>query len=256
MNSIVRLTVVVVALAGCSFLNSGSTSPGIAGRTFLSTGVTVGGAPRPLVNGTQIRLSFTTDGSFGAQAGCNIMGGTYRLTDGILTIEGGGMTEMGCDQDRHDQDDWLFEVLGSRPTVAVSGNNLVITAGDTVITLVDREIAEPDLALVGPLWTVTSIISGDAVSSVPGEVVATLKFDAAGGVTFATGCNSGGGRYTIEGSTIRFSDLVTTDMACGGAAGGMEATVLGVLNGSPAFSIDSNQLRLRVGPNGLDLTGA
>ncbi|MCI0345498.1 MAG: META domain-containing protein [Chloroflexi bacterium] len=256
MNTFLRLTVVTVALAGCGLLNAGSSAPGIAGRTFLSTGVTVGGAPHALVNGTQIRLSFTADGSFGAQAGCNIMGGTYRLDGGILTIQGGGMTEMGCDPARHDQDDWLFEILGSRPTLALNGNNLVLTAGDTVITLVDREVAEPDLVLVGPTWTVTSVITGDAVSSIPAGVVASLTFDAAGGVTFNTGCNSGGGRYTIEGSTIRFSDLVTTDIACGGAAGAMEATVLGILNGAPTFAIDASQLSLRVGSGGIDLTGA
>jgi hypothetical protein len=55
-------------------------------RTFLSTAITDGGAPHDLVAGTRIRLTFGTDGQLGVSAGCNMMGGSYRLDGDILRL--------------------------------------------------------------------------------------------------------------------------------------------------------------------------
>lgn len=250
------LLLVTLTIAGCSLLAgaTGSTLT-IAGRTFLSTGVTQGGEPRPLVDGTRIRLTFGADGSYGAQAGCNMMGGTYRVDGATLRFEGGWMTEMACDHDRDDQEVWFSKFLGSGPLVALSGNELKLTSGDTVITLLDREIAEPDLPLVGPGWTVTTIIDNEVAANL-GDVVATLVFDAAGKVTFNAGCNTGGGTYKVEGDRISFSDLLTTDMACDGPQAQMEAAFMRTLQGNPTWAIEASNLRLMVGNQGLELIGA
>ena len=252
--TLLRTLLVAVTLTGCTFL--GGRAAGLEGRTFLSTAVTDGGAPRGLVAGTRIRISFNADGAIGASAGCNMMGGTYRVDGGTLRFEGGSMTEMGCDPERHAQDDWLFTFLGSGPSVALSGNDLVLTSSSVVIRLVDREIAEPDLALVGPTWTVVSIVDGDAVSSVPFDVVATLTFGADGQVAVSTGCNDGGGTYAVAGETISFSNVGLTKRACDGAAGQMETAVLAVLTADRVlFGVDASVLSLRVAGGGLDLSG-
>lgn len=244
------------ALAGCGLLG-GDASAGVGGRTFLSTGVTVAGAPKPLVADTQVRLNFTKDGSIGAQAGCNSFGGTYRLEGAVLRIDGGGMTEMGCDPDRMAQDDWLFGLLGSGPTISLAGNELIVRSGDTVITLIDREIAEPDLALVGPTWTVVSLVSGDAVSSIPDGVVATLVFAADGQVAVQTGCNAGAGSYTVAGNAIRFGEIMMTLIGCDGAAAQMEEAVLQLLNADAVtFQIEASTLSLRIPGGGLDFRGS
>ena len=154
MQHFLRSLILAVALVGCGFLNAGAAS--VAGRTFLSTGVTVAGAPRSLETGTRIRLVFGANGDFGAQAGCNTMGGTYRIDGATLRIENAGITEMGCDAKLMAQDDWLFELLGSGLTATLSGNDLTLQAGDSILRFLDREIAEPDLPLVGPTWTVTT----------------------------------------------------------------------------------------------------
>ena len=154
----------VLVVAGCT-----SAAPaGLDGRTFLSTAVTDGGGARDLVPGTRIRLSFD-DGRIGVQAGCNTMGASYRLDGGRLRITDAATTEMGCDPARQAQDDWVFAFLGAGPTVALAGDELTLTAGSTAIRFLDREVAEPDLPLVGTTWTVVSLIGGDAVSSVPQE---------------------------------------------------------------------------------------
>lgn len=261
MKRSIPILMVAVILAACAAASpSGSGSPGapagLDGRTFLSTRVTVAGADRPLVEGTQIRLTFQ-DGRVGASGGCNTFGGTYLVSGARLFISGAGMTEMACDEDRMAQDEWLFAFLGSTPDIALDGDQLVLSSGDTVVTLLDREIADPDLPLTGTTWSVTSIINGGAVSSIPDTVQATLTFFADGTVQFATGCNTGGGRVEITDDTLRFSDLVMTEMACGGAAGEMETAVLRVLTAElVGYQIEAGSLTLMAGPFGLGLAGA
>jgi heat shock protein HslJ len=250
-----RLSVLVIGLVLLAACGSGS-GPSLDGRTFLSTAVTDGGAPFDLVPNTRIRLSFT-DGQLGASAGCNTIGGTYRIDGDTLVFEGGGMTEMGCDPDRHAQDDWLSEVLGARPTIVLTGNDLSLTAGDVVIRLLDREVADPDLALVGTLWTVDSIFSGGAVSSVPAGAVATIRFDEDGRVSVNTGCNSGQGSYEVTDGTLRLLDIAVTEMACPGDAGALESAVLPVLGADElTYAIEAGSLTLMAGDIGLGLRGS
>jgi heat shock protein HslJ len=225
-------------------------------REFLSTGITDGGAPFPLVPGTRIRLTFA-DTAVGASVGCNQFGGSYRIDGGRLIVEGGGMTEMGWDAGRDQQDQWLFAFLGSKPSAVLAGTDLTLDNGRTIIKLVDRTIAEPDLHIVGPTWTVTSIIDGDAVSSVPAGLTATLGFGADGSIAVNDGCNRGGGKWTAAGTGITISDLFLTKMACDGPASALESSVLRVLNqGSVQASIKANLLTLQAGGRGLQLTAA
>ena len=165
-KTLIGLLVVALMAAGCG---AGAAVDPLGGRDFLSTSVTADGEPFALVDGTRVRLSFA-DGRLTASAGCNTIGYTYQLDGDTLVVEGGAMTEMGCDPALHDQDEWLSEFLASRPTVAANGNDLVLTSDGTVMDLLDAEVAEPDLALAGTLWTVDSIISADAVSSIPAGV--------------------------------------------------------------------------------------
>jgi heat shock protein HslJ len=240
-----------LALAACA----GVPGPSLDGTEWLSIAVTEDGVDRPLVDGTRIRLSFT-DGQVGASVGCNTMGGAYRIEGGRLIFEGGGMTEMGCDDERHAQDDWLFGFLGSQPSVAQDGDKLTLTSGATVITLQDREVAEPDLPLVGTTWTVDSIISGGAVSSVPGGANATLVFADDGQLAIDSGCNTGGGTYEVTDDTVRIREVFTTLIDCPGDVAQLEAAVMSVLNaGDLEFAIDAGTLTLMAGDQGLGLRG-
>lgn len=236
--------------------SSGSPPPaGLDGRTFLSTQVLVDGRERLLVPGTRIRIDFR-DGRIGVAAGCNRLGGDYRIDGDVLRIANAAVTEMGCDPERHAQDEWLFDFLGQGPTVALAGDVLTLSLGTTTITLLDREVAEPDLALVGTDWVLSSILTGGTASSVPAGVVARLRFGADGQVEVETGCNSGGGPYRVDGDRLVFGDLILTKRACIGPAGEVEAAVLTILGAKEVvFGIDGPTLRLVAGSRGLDFQG-
>lgn len=239
----------VGSLAACSAAGS----PQLTDRAFLSVAVTDGGAAKVLVAGTRIRLGFE-GANLSASAGCNIIGGPFRIDAGVLITDALAMTEMGCDAGRDAQDQWLAQLLGSRPTVRLAGNELTLESGSIVVRLMDRKVVEPDVAIAGPTWTVVSIIIGGSVSSVPAGGTATVVFNADGTVDVNAGCNQGGGTWKPVAGGIEISPLGLTKMACEGAAGQLESAVLAVLGaGTISASIDSTTLTLQAGGNGLQL---
>ena len=246
-----RPILILLALTACS---TGPEQP-FDGTEWLSTAVTEDGADRALVDGTRIRVSFT-DGELAASAGCNTMGGAYRIEEGLLVVEGGAITEMGCDEQRHAQDDWLFGFLGSQPAVAQEGDKLTLTSEETVIALQDREVAEPDLPLTGTTWTVDTILAGDAATSVPADLVATLTFNRDGTVEIAAGCSPGTGTYEVSDGSLRIRDIETIETDCEDAARQLEAAVLPMLGADEInYLIDAGSLTLDAGNEGLVLRG-
>jgi heat shock protein HslJ len=93
-------------------------------------------------------------------------------------------------------------------------------------------------------------VSGDAVSSVPAGVEASI--DIAGGrVDVRPGCNSGGGPVEITADTLTFGPIVTTKMACEANAMSVETAVLAVLSGAVGYAIDADVLTVTAGGAGL-----
>lgn len=233
-----------------------SGGPELAGRTLVATGITEGGAAYELVDGTEVSLDFR-DSEVTARAGCNTIIGSFQMEGETLAYTGGAMTEMGCEPELHDQDQWLLDFLESQPTVAVEGDGTVLLTSDsTEMALVDRAVAHPPLPLEGTVWTVESIISADVISSTPAEATATLTFDGEGSLGVEPGCNTGGGDYELDGDTITLGPIATTLMACEGAKGELENAVLDVLNkGELTVSIEGDTLTLMAGEDGLELRG-
>jgi heat shock protein HslJ len=207
---------------------------------FVSSSVTEQGKPRALVEGSSIELHFTDDGRLIANAGCNMMQGPVSLGGGKLSVSDLSSTAMGCPSpDLHKQDDWLSKLLSATPSWRMDGANLVVTGSDAEIVLA----TEASAVLEGGTWTVDSLVTGDAVSSVPGAVSATLAFSD-GKVNVFAGCNSGSASYEVGGQAITFASLLHTDKACGPDEMLVEKAVLAALNGQVTYKIDRQTLSL------------
>ena len=230
--------------------NPGGNDPrGIDGRTFLSTKV----EGQTLVDGSTIRLSFNGT-NIGVSAGCNSMGGRFAVDgDRLLTDQMGG-TDMACDPALMDQDRWVTEFLNGA-TIALDGDTLVLTRGDTTVTLTDREVADPDRPLLGTRWVLDGIVAGDAVSSVPVGVTASLVFSD-GQVDVEAGCNAGSGGIQVVDDTITFSGIALTKMACEADAMAVEAAMGAVLTGAVGYQIEAGVLTLRTANAGLNFRAA
>ncbi|MFC6420664.1 META domain-containing protein [Ornithinimicrobium tianjinense] len=253
----VALAVPLLLLTACGELVGPAGRPDVAGRTFLSSGVTEDGAPRDLVEGTRVRLSFT-DEEISASAGCNTMGGTFRIIDGTLLVGDLAMTEMGCPDGLAEQDTWLAGLLGAEPALSLEEDTLTLTTGSTVLTLQDREVADPDLPLQGTVWRLDSFISGDAVSSVPAGVEASLTFGPDGTLEVQAGCNTGSAPYTLgeDGTSVSVGDAVMTLKACDDERGLVERMVMEVLSSNELeVDITARTLTLQAHGRGLGLRG-
>lgn len=222
---------------------------GLEGRTFLSTGA-IG---RTLAPDSVVRLSFGA-GQIGASGGCNSMGGPYAIDGDRLVVQQLAMTEMACEPALMVQDQWLAGLLDGA-TIALAGDTLTVTKDGVGLTLLDREVADPDRPLVGTRWVVDGLVSADAVSSVPVGVTAALTF-APGWVDVEAGCNQGGGAVTVTDATLTFGPIALTKMACEGGAMEVERTVLAVLSGEVGYDVDAGTLTLDAGAAGLILRAA
>ena len=251
------LTIATVTILGaCSSAgapaspNASAQTPGLAGRTFLSTdlqGLT-------LVPGSRITLTFKDDGSLGASAGCNSMGGAYAIDGDRLTTGQMMTTEMGCAEPLMKQDSWLSSFI-SDVKFTLDGDTLTLDDGTVTVTLLDQKFATPDHPIEGTLWVVDGIVTGEAVSSIPTGVTASLRIvDGQAEVRF--GCNTGGGPVEVTPDTLTFGPMISTKMACEPDAMAMEAAVSTILAGTITYTIQVDTLTLDAGANGLILRAA
>jgi heat shock protein HslJ len=232
--------------------SGGEPSPELDGREFVSTAI----EGQDLVAGSEVRISFQ-DGSLSANAGCNTMNGGYELDGSTLQVESMAMTMMACEEQLMAQDELVSGLLTSGPTVALDGDVLTIASDEVTLTMLDREVAEPDLALEGVTWQLESIVADEAVSSVPAGVESTLVFGDDGTVAVDTGCNSGSGGVEVGDGTMTFDALATTLRFCEGDAGEVEIAVTTTLQGEVAYTIDSDVLSIRADDgSGLDYRAA
>ena len=220
----------------------------IDGRTYLSTG----SAGHTVVDGSRVRMEFT-DGVLHVDAGCNQMTTTYRLEDDVLRVDSFATTEKACDQLLMDQDVWVARFLQGSPSLAATGDTLVITGAESeTLTLLDRVVADPDRPLDGTEWIVESIVTADAVESVPAGATAALIITD-GSASIEAGCNMGNADVEVDDETLTFGPVALTATACEAEAMALEEHVLAVLQDEVEYSITADRLTLRNGDIGLDL---
>ncbi|MEI6401285.1 MAG: META domain-containing protein [Actinomycetota bacterium] len=222
----------------------------LAGKTYLSqttTGITL--APDAV-----LRISFE-DGRISVSGGCNGMGGDVTFEGDAMTVGPMMSTQMACDQSLMDQDSAVQAFLTAGTTVSVDGDTLTLTGGEATITLLDREVADPDRPLADTAWTVTGVISSDAISSGWGSAVASLTI-VDGQAQVNTGCNRGVATVTVDeaAGTIAFGPLALTKMMCDDDAMRLEQEISRVLTGTATYSIEAGSLTLMNGTDGLQLT--
>jgi heat shock protein HslJ len=244
------MTLAAAMVAACTSGAASSGGPSAAatlsvdGRTYISTDAT----GVSLVAGSRVRLSFA-DGSLNANAGCNSMSGAYTIADDRLRTTEMAMTEMGCAEPLMQQDQWLAALLGNA-SISLAGDTLTLDDGTVRITLLDREVASPDKPIEGTLWVLDGIVSGDAVSSVPSGVTASIRI-ADGRVDLDTGCNVGGGTVAVTDGTLAFGPVALTKRACEPGQAAVEAAMASTLSGTVRYTIEADELTLDGGDAGL-----
>lgn len=204
-------------------------------------------------------LTLTFDGdNLSVNAGCNTMNSTYTIADSVLKWSGVPMaTQMACDEALMAQDTWIAGLLtkGMDAEGLDGGATLTLTSGDVEITL-EGVAASP---ITGTTWTLTGTIANEAVSSIPAAAESsppTLTIDEEGTVGVFAGCNRGSGTVDITETTLTFSPLALTKMACTGPGAELETQVTTVLDGETDYTVDGETLTITNGTSGLVYTAS
>ncbi|HEY6737919.1 MAG TPA: META domain-containing protein [Actinopolymorphaceae bacterium] len=249
------IAAVAATACGTETLEPRGETADLGGRTYLSTKASDDGRARGLVPGTRISLTFTKDDRLIAHAGCNTMTGPVSIADGrlVLGAEGLAVTEMGCDAERHAQDEWLSRLLTSKPSVEARDDSLAVESESTRVELVDREVVDPDRPVEGTRWTLTTVIEQETASSTPtGEDQVFVEFGR-GRVTGSDGCNRFTGKAVVGDRSIELGSIVSTEKACvDPQAARVQRHVNEVLTGEVDYEVEARTLTLH-GANGVDL---
>lgn len=213
----------------------------LRGKTFRAMAVTEDGKSRQLAPKTELTVEFTDDGRLIARAGCNIMQGQVDTGDGTLTVDGRlAMTQMGCDQARHDQDEFVAGVLSANPKWELTDGRLTIRTGTTVFDMAAENETARDLK--GTTWVLDTLVDGDVASSMPaGAPEVTLVFDGKK-VVAETHCNGYTAEYVVAGDTITFTPGASTLMACAPEIMRGEKAVADALRDEVTYEITADRL--------------
>ena len=196
-------------------------------------------APRP----ARFRLE---QGRIAGSAGCNLIGGSYTLSDTSLSFKANlTSTMMACPEPLMKQEQAVSVALTRVASYRLDGETLELldAMGEPLVRLRWQRPGP----LVGPLWQLTGYNNGKhANSSVRGGTEITIEFRDDGTLGGSDGCNRYMSGYTLTGEALTIGPLASTRMACKGPEGAAEqarayAEALGTVS---AYRIEGNELTL------------
>lgn len=185
----------------------------------------------------------------GGTAACNIYGGTIARDGSSISIGALSMTEMGCDEATMALESAYLEALAA-VTAADRAESILLLEGPNVDLTFALEVPEPAAALVGTTWSLESMVTADAVSSVLGP--ATLVLEEGGTMRGSTGCRDFTARYELSGADLRVSDLAVDQVECEEGVASQDAHVLETFEGQVRVSIEGSRLSIGGVDRGLD----
>ncbi len=214
---------------------------------------TVDGTDLELIASHPITLQRRGDEVTGTAA-CN--GYSGAIVGGATLFEGFAVTEMACDPPETMALESLFlQALGRVDTAVVEddpgGSGMLVLSGDGVELRFEQVAPTPDADLEGTQWMLDTLLDADAARSTLGDTAAGLRLDA-GRITGTDGCNTFEGAYELDGDTLRVGSLAQTTRGCAPEVLEQARTIMSVLTGDPAVTLDGDRLTLRTG-SGLGL---
>jgi heat shock protein HslJ len=247
----VAIAAIAVALGACGSSPTGAALD-LDGAWVLREG-SHDGRPVPIV--ADARITIAIDGSeIGGTAACNLYGGTIEQDGSQITIGALTTTEMACAEPVMESEAAYLGALTGVTTATRDGDNLVLSGPGVELVFILLPPV-PTAELVGTPWTLDSLISGDAVSSVAGEP-ALLELREDGTLSGSTGCRSFSGSYEIAGDEVRVTGLATTTQACPEELAAQDDQVLAVVGDGFTVQIDGDRLTISDGASGLGYRAA
>ncbi|WP_028708422.1 META domain-containing protein [Propionicicella superfundia] len=234
--------VLLAAFTGCASPSAtpSPNDPVLDGTSWVVT--RIGGAET--ISAARPSLS-VSDGTVHGSAGCNSYVAEFAQTGSSIRVSEVALTAMACLDDGVMEQETAFvtalaEVTGVRSQGA--GLELVNAKDDAVLTLAAAPTATPE-PLVGTVWTLEGIVSGDSVSSPLAGTTVSLSFTA--DTVSGTACNTFRGEVSIDDGSLSVGPLVATRALCPTEQEtAQEATVLALLQQAASYTVAGDTLTL------------
>lgn len=212
-------------------------APRLTGTSWTVTAIN-GTAP---ITGNEPTMEFS-DTTVAGTASCNRYNAAYTQDVAKVTITPGALTAMACAEDVMAQEQAFNESLAKVTGVRTAGEGAELVDADGNVVLALAKVV--DQPLEGTKWTLTGIISGEAVASPVAESTVTLTIT--NGELQGKACNSFRGTVTAgDDGSFKAGPLMSTKMACTSEElNKQETTVLTTLQAAAGYTIKGDQLTI------------
>jgi heat shock protein HslJ len=212
------------------------------------------------------QLILFPDGTYSIQADCNVVAGAYTFEAGLLTLLPGATTLAACGPDSLDtvylgylyqpllagilDGQLILDLPADAGTLAFNnaGAAEVAAGGEGAATGGETAVGSP----VGATWSWVSFQDAKQSFNVTNPENYTLQFLEDGSLALRADCNTGGGSYTIDGSTVSISVGALTLAAC--PAGSLGDSFVAFLPQVAVWSISNDVLLLDLVADGGTMT--
>lgn len=234
------IAVVAIILAACGTNEPLGPPAGLDGSWQLTSGTHQGTAIEPIATHP---VNMTFDGSeVTGTAACNRYGGTFDTTGSEISFSEMIRTEMACfPTEVMDLEDNYLTALLSVTGVSVT-DGLLVLSGDTTTLEFEELPPVPTADLLGTVWVLDGLVSGDSASSVGGDR-ATLELFSDGSLLGATGCRTVTGTYVESAGSIETPTL-SAEGECPDDLSSQDSHVISVLGGLFRAEVDGQRLTL------------
>lgn len=240
------LAVVAVVMAcGTTDGDTAGTRIPLEGTLWSLTSYTEGGTRVDVPDEVAATARFA-DGEVTGSGGCNTYGGSFTVDGDTISIGPVRSTLKACMGPAMSVEAAYFAALEQTAAFRIDRSTLTLSDADGQALLTFEETQEA--ALAGPTWQATGINNGaEAVVSALEAAEVTAVFAEDGTVSGSSGCNTYGGSYTVDGSSIAIGPLASTEMACSEPDGVMtqETQFLVAMERASEYRIDGSTLELR-----------
>lgn len=241
------ILVPVLISAGCTGNAPVPAGPALDGTQWILTGYLSNGTFLQPRNGTMVSMEFGNDRRITGSAGCNHYFAAYEMKGTAVTIGQAATTLMYCTGPGVMEQESAYLALLGQAASATAGNETLVFADATGIRILSfaKTVPPAPEPLAGTNWTLDSIHTGDAVSSVIAGTTITAVFDENGRVAGSSGCNLYFASYNVTGASVAIGPAGSTKMYCAGpGVMEQESTYLASLSRAETFTITGGRLSL------------
>ncbi|SHI37416.1 Heat shock protein HslJ [Arenibacter nanhaiticus] len=200
-------------------------------------------------NGEELHFVLNSkDNTINGFFGCNIVNGSYVLQPGNrIRFEKLAVTRMACPDAKVNESE-VLKVLEMVDNYTLNGDAIMLSVGRRAPLAIFTKKTIPTNEITEKYWKLKTLEGKDVVMAENQEKEIFFRLNGAENrVAGFAGCNSFGGTFTLEeGNRIRFSNVMTTMMACPDVDFN-ESEFLQIFELADNYTIHGDTLMLNVG---------